>query len=137
MGCCIASGASRQFVIYSGNSDAMPGSGIKPAAPAPDIGRERVTIALVADRSWCADDIAMQLLRWRYSILWIRPFDLAVSEPLIKRAALILTDRSRWQIEEVLGPANYLPVVTTDDFDLHLQRRIEAYLKSRGVVPPA
>jgi hypothetical protein len=119
---------------------------MKPAAPAPDecdcafapdAGRERVTIALVADRSWCADDIAVQLLRWHYSILWVRPFDLLVAEPLIKRAALILTNRSRWQIEELLGPAHYLPVVTTDNFDLHLQSRIEAYLKSLGVVPPA
>jgi hypothetical protein len=124
----------------------MPGSRVNSStpksnegagAPADGAGREQVTIALVADHSWCTDDIAIQLLRWRYSILWVRPFDLPVSEPLMKRAALILTNRTRWQIEETVESARRLPVVTTDNFDLHLQRRIEAYLRSRGVAPPA
>ena len=113
----------------------LPSLDTRGGGPRTDAGQERVTIGLIADRSWRTEEMAVQLLRWRYSILWLRPFDLALSGAQMQRAALILTTQTRWQIERILGPA-HPPVVTTDDFDLRLQTRIEACLKSRGLVPP-
>lgn len=137
MACCIASGASPPSGICSINCDTMPVSEAKSVTGTTSgTGDDQLTIALITDHSWRTEEMAVQLLRWRYSILWLRPFDLAVSGALMQRAALILTTRSRWQIERIPGQA-HPPVVTTDDFDLRLKTRIEACLKSRGLVPPA
>jgi hypothetical protein len=36
----------------------------------------------------------------------------------------------------MLRGAHHPPIITSDDFDLGLRERIEAYLRSRGAVPP-
>jgi hypothetical protein len=122
----------------------MPFLNLKPAAdPSPetntrsraatDYAGGQIIIALVADRSWSTDAAAAQLIRWGYSILWLTLFQLPTSEPSLRRATLILTNRSRWEIERMLRGAHHPPIITSDDFDLGLRGRIEAYLKSRAL----
>lgn len=96
----------------------------------------RITLAIIEDSSWSGTAIAMQFLRWHYEILCIKPADLFLCGRLIEGAALIVTTRSRWQIERIVGGDNHPPVITTDDFDLGLRARIEAYLRHLDIVPP-
>jgi predicted CoA-binding protein len=98
---------------------------------------ERITIALIEDIGWSLDSVAMQLLQWGYRILPVRPWALRLDLHGIQTAAIILTLRTKWEIERIMNRTDHPPVITTDDFDLMLRNRIENYLRGAGLNPPA
>jgi hypothetical protein len=97
---------------------------------------ERITIAMVDDIGWSLDSVAVQLLRWGYRILPVTPWELGLDLHGVQTAAVILTRRSKWEIERFMNRTDHPPVITTDDFDLMLRQRIEVYLRGGGVNPP-
>jgi hypothetical protein len=97
---------------------------------------ETIMIALVEDGNWSLDSVAIQLRQWRYRILPVRIWDLARDLHGIQTAAVILTRRTKWEIERIMNRTDHPPVITTDDFDLLLRDRIETYVRRAGLRPP-
>jgi hypothetical protein len=97
---------------------------------------ESITIVLVEDDEWSLDSVAVQLLQWHYRILSVRIWELPLGRHGIETAALILTRRTKWEIERFMHRTDHPPVITTDDFDLMLRDRIHAYLRRSGLRPP-
>ena len=97
---------------------------------------DRITIVLVEDDEWSLDSIAVQLVRWHYSILPVRTSDLLFDLHGIQTAAAILTHKTKWEIERIMNRTDHPPVITTYDFDLSLRARIETALRRSGLYPP-
>jgi hypothetical protein len=92
-----------------------------------------LTIVLVEDGDWSPESLAGQLIRRHYSILSVRISDLALDLHSIRTAAVILTTKTKWEIERVMNRTDHPPVITTDDFDLGLLDRIEMCLRNAAV----
>jgi hypothetical protein len=90
----------------------------------------KTTIALLEDGDWAAELTAAELIRWDYEVLWITSSGLLSGDLDLSSVALIVTCKSRWEIERLLKPGVHPPVMTTNDFDLRLGGRILAYLDS-------
>jgi hypothetical protein len=70
----------------------------------------------------------MQRFRWHDRIALLRLSHLAIRPDLVNAGALILTTRTKWEIDRILKSSKHPPLLTTHAFHLALHERIEAYL---------